>query len=51
MRCPVCGALETRVIETRSVDDGKVNRRRLNVRNVRDVLLPMSVWKKKIISG
>ena len=28
MRCPVCGALETRVIETRSVDDGKVNRRR-----------------------
>ena len=28
MRYPVCGALETRVIETRSVDDGKVNRRR-----------------------
>ena len=28
MRCPVCGALETRVIETRSVDDGKVNGRR-----------------------
>ena len=28
MRCPDCGALETRVIETRSVDDGKVNRRR-----------------------
>ena len=28
MRCPVCGALETRVIETRSVDDGKVNMRR-----------------------
>lgn len=28
MRCPVCGALETRVIETRSADEGKVNRRR-----------------------
>jgi len=28
MRCPVCGAAETRVIETRSSEDGKVNRRR-----------------------
>ena len=28
MRCPVCGAPETRVIETRSSDDGRVNRRR-----------------------
>lgn len=28
MRCPICGAPETRVIETRSVDDGKINRRR-----------------------
>ncbi|MCE5201049.1 MAG: transcriptional regulator NrdR [Synergistaceae bacterium] len=28
MRCPVCGAPETRVIETRSTDDGRVNRRR-----------------------
>ena len=28
MRCPVCGALETRVIETRSADEGRVNRRR-----------------------
>ncbi len=28
MRCPVCGALETRVIETRNTDDGRVNRRR-----------------------
>lgn len=28
MRCPVCGAPETRVIETRSADDGRVNRRR-----------------------
>ena len=28
MRCPVCGALETRVIETRSANDGRVNRRR-----------------------
>ncbi len=28
MRCPVCGAPETRVIETRSVDEGRVNRRR-----------------------
>lgn len=28
MRCPVCGALETRVIETRSTDEGRVNRRR-----------------------
>ena len=28
MRCPVCGAPETRVIETRSSDEGRVNRRR-----------------------
>ena len=28
MRCPVSGAPETRVIETRSSDDGRVNRRR-----------------------
>ncbi|HIR17763.1 transcriptional regulator NrdR [uncultured Cloacibacillus sp.] len=28
MRCPVCGAPETRVIETRSADEGRVNRRR-----------------------
>lgn len=28
MKCPVCGATETRVIETRSSDDGRVNRRR-----------------------
>lgn len=28
MRCPVCGAAETRVIETRSSEDGRVNRRR-----------------------
>lgn len=28
MRCPVCGAPETRVIETRSTDEGRVNRRR-----------------------
>lgn len=28
MRCPVCGALESRVIETRSTDEGRVNRRR-----------------------
>ena len=28
MRCPVCGAAETRVIETRSLEDGLVNRRR-----------------------
>lgn len=28
MRCPVCGAGETRVIETRSSEDGTVNRRR-----------------------
>ena len=28
MRCPVCCAPETRVIETRSVDEGRVNRRR-----------------------
>ena len=28
MRCPVCGELETRVIETRSADEGRVNRRR-----------------------
>lgn len=28
MRCPVCGEVETRVIETRSIDDDKVNRRR-----------------------
>ena len=28
MRCPVCCAPETRVIETRSTDDGRVNRRR-----------------------
>lgn len=28
MRCPVCGASETRVIETRSSEDGRVNRRR-----------------------
>ncbi|NLX84358.1 MAG: transcriptional repressor NrdR [Synergistaceae bacterium] len=28
MRCPVCGALETRVIETRSTDESRVNRRR-----------------------
>lgn len=28
MRCPICGAGETRVIETRSVEDGRVNRRR-----------------------
>ncbi|MBP8684547.1 MAG: transcriptional repressor NrdR [Synergistaceae bacterium] len=28
MRCPACGALETRVIETRSADEGRVNRRR-----------------------
>ena len=28
MRCPKCGAPETRVIETRSVDEGRVNRRR-----------------------
>lgn len=28
MRCPVCDAPETRVIETRSVDEGRVNRRR-----------------------
>ena len=28
MYCPVCGASETRVIETRSADEGKVNRRR-----------------------
>lgn len=28
MRCPICGAPETRVIETRSVDEGKINRRR-----------------------
>lgn len=28
MRCPVCGTAETRVIETRSVDEGRVNRRR-----------------------
>lgn len=28
MRCPVCGTLETRVIETRSSEDGRVSRRR-----------------------
>lgn len=28
MRCPKCGAPETRVIETRSADEGRVNRRR-----------------------
>jgi transcriptional repressor NrdR len=28
LRCPVCGAPETRVIETRSSEDGRVNRRR-----------------------
>ena len=28
MRCPVCGALETRVIETRSSNEDRVNRRR-----------------------
>ena len=28
MRCPVCGAPETRVIETRRSDEGRVNRRR-----------------------
>lgn len=28
MRCPVCGAPETRVIETRNADEGRVNRRR-----------------------
>lgn len=28
MYCPVCGASETRVIETRNVSEGKVNRRR-----------------------
>ena len=28
MRCPVCGAPETSVIETRSADEGRVNRRR-----------------------
>lgn len=28
MRCPSCGAMETRVIETRTVDGGRVVRRR-----------------------
>ena len=28
MKCPICGAAETRVIETRSSDEGRVNRRR-----------------------
>ena len=28
MRCPVCGASETRVVETRSSEDGRINRRR-----------------------
>ncbi len=28
MRCPSCGAMETRVIETRTADEGKVVRRR-----------------------
>ncbi|MEG1641616.1 MAG: transcriptional regulator NrdR [Synergistaceae bacterium] len=28
MRCPICKAAETRVIETRSAEDGRVNRRR-----------------------
>lgn len=28
MYCPICGASETRVIETRSAESGKVNRRR-----------------------
>lgn len=28
MRCPVCGTLDSRVIETRSTDEGRVNRRR-----------------------
>lgn len=28
MKCPICGAPETRVIETRSSDEGRVNRRR-----------------------
>ena len=28
MRCPFCGAPETRVVETRSSDEGRVNRRR-----------------------
>lgn len=28
MRCPVCGATDTKVLETRSSEDGRVNRRR-----------------------
>ncbi|MGI6442854.1 MAG: transcriptional regulator NrdR [Synergistaceae bacterium] len=28
MYCPICGASDTRVIETRSVNEGKANRRR-----------------------
>lgn len=28
MRCPVCGTPDSRVIETRSTDEGRVNRRR-----------------------
>lgn len=28
MRCPVCGTPDSRVIETRSADEGRVNRRR-----------------------
>lgn len=28
MRCPVCGAEETRVIDTRNIEEGRVHRRR-----------------------
>ena len=28
MRCPSCGAMETRVIETRTADEGRIVRRR-----------------------
>ncbi|MDL2297575.1 transcriptional regulator NrdR [Synergistaceae bacterium OttesenSCG-928-D05] len=28
MRCPVCGMMDSRVIETRSTEEGRVNRRR-----------------------
>ena len=45
MRCPYCGADESKVIDSRPTEDGEKIRRRASAFPAKNALPPMRSWK------